>query len=150
MRAEKSARSFLRPRFFLDDVSEDIRKLEHYFIQSALRIPVQIEFHDSGIIPAQGVDLDTYEGPIHQDLEWICWEPVGDESSWRLTYRKIRRQGSMALMGGMDGPTFDHAEELQNCPLVEAPASDRIRAHRALPELVEETGALARSLVRSA
>lgn len=146
MRAEDSARSLfsssIRPRLMLDQVSTDIRKLEEYFLESAPRIPVQIDFHDTGILFEEGEDLDGYTGPICQVVESVAWEPIGE--SWHLTYRKIRRFGVMTPMGGMDGPTFDQADDLEHCPLADAPAMDRIRAHRALPELLQEAGTMLR------
>lgn len=133
-------------RPILDVVSDDIRELEQYFLESGLRTPILIEFHDSGIIPEEGNDLDTCAGRIYLlFVETVAWEPIGGETSWRLTYRKEKRLGIMAPTGGMDGPTFDHSEDMEHCPLVEAPANDRIRAHRALPELLQEAGALARA-----
>jgi hypothetical protein len=133
-------------RLLLDVVSDDIRDLEQYFLDSGLRTPIHLEFHDSGILPDEGNDLDSYAGRMYQlFVETVAWEPIGDETSWRLTYRKEKRLGIMAPMGGMDGPTFDYSEDIEHCPLVDAPASDRIRAHRALPDLLQEAGTLARA-----
>jgi hypothetical protein len=151
MRADESTRSWLRPRrppadgrrFEIDPVSDDIRKLERYFLNSDLRTPLQIEFHESGIIPDRGDDTDG-DGPIHQVVELVAWEPIGDEASWHLTYRKMKWIGTMPPLGGMDGPTFDRSVDLEHCPLVEASPEDRIRAHRALPELLQEAGTMAR------
>lgn len=151
MRADESTRSWIarrrpinRGRLPIDDVSEDIRKLENYFLNSDLRTPLQIEFHESGIIPERGGDTDEVDGPIHQFVELVAWEPIGDESSWHLTYRKTKWLGTMPPLGGMDGPTFDRSIDLEHCPLVDASPEDRLRAHRALPELLQEAGALAR------
>lgn len=146
MRAEDSARSLFsstsRPRLVLDQVSADIRNLEEYFLQAAARIPVQIEFNDTGILFDDTEEMESYTGPICQVVESVAWEPIGE--SWHLTYRKIRRLGVMTPMGGMDGPTFDQSDDLEHCPLADAPAQDRIRAHRALPELLQEAGSMFR------
>ena len=132
-----------RPRLMLDEVSADIRNLEEYFLQAAPRIPVQIEFHDTGILFEGNEDIESYDGPICQVVESVAWEPIGE--TWHLTYRKILRLGVMTPPGGMDGPTFDHSDDLEHCPLADAPALDRIRAHRALPELLQEAGTMLRS-----
>jgi hypothetical protein len=129
-------------RLIIDDVSDDIVELEKYFQRAAVRTPLHIEFHDSGIIPVLGDDLEGYAGPICQFVEAVGWEPIGND--WHLTYRKTKRLGIMPTTGGSDGPTFEHSEDLEHCPLSDAPVGDRIRAHRALPDLLQEAGALAR------
>jgi hypothetical protein len=151
MHAESHTRSWFEAasrarRINLDDVSEDIRKLEQYFLSSALRIPLQIEFHDSGIVSEQFEEFTAGEGLVFQEVESVAWEPLGAEGAWRLTYRRLRRHGVM----GADGPFFRNSEADEHCPLVEASARDRIRGHRALPDLVREAGAVARASLRSA
>jgi hypothetical protein len=148
MQARKSARSLMPSEarklgYLLDDVSADIARLERYFRGSTLRIPLQVEFFDSWILPERESDLDCYAGPIQQVVETVAWEPLGGDSEWHLTYRKTRRLGILDPMG-CDGPLFERSEDVAHCPLVDAPAVDRIRAHRALPDLVQEAGTLAR------
>lgn len=133
-------------RIDLDDVSEDIRRLEVYFLNSALRVPLQVEFYDTGVVSEQLEEFAAGEGLVYQEVESVAWEPVGAEQSWRLTYRRIRRQGVMAA----DGPFFRHSQAVAHGPLVDAPARDRIRGHRALPDLVREAGAVVRASLRSA
>jgi hypothetical protein len=115
----------------LDQISDDIRALEKYLLQSGVRVEAEV------IISEGGVDLTPPGGLVRVEevravktVSAVTWAPTPKGDPWRIYYREYKRHGTGETGTLVWGPP----NELHTWPLIEAPVEVRLR--------VAESGAL--------
>lgn len=129
----------------LDAVSNDIRNIERYLVDSGIRLSACIRIGGSGARTVEPIDvLQNYSGEIYEDDEYLEWGLVSEqENKWRVLWRKTRCHGELELCEGIAiaGPTFNGPSEVLDCrPLIETTVAIRLAAHKHLAALVREVG----------
>jgi hypothetical protein len=98
----------------LDALSSDIKSLEAYLERSAVRMTVSVIFSVSR----------QWNSPRGAPAfgEYLAWDR-GEPDRFRIVYYRLE-------------PGEDYPEQHDRCVLIEAPVEVRVRARRALPDLL--------------
>jgi hypothetical protein len=125
----------------LDAISEDIRSIEKWLLESGVRVEVETVYRNSEYVDdpaAAGSGIDI-AGPFHgrRDISALAWAPSDEGKPWRLLHRQTVHEGTWE-----EGDWWWNETPLSvdSRPLIETPAATRLGLGDALAKLVEEIG----------
>jgi hypothetical protein len=125
----------------LNNISDDIKNVEKWLDSSGVRVTVQVTLHESEVNETpQVLSLagDSEVTDYSQTVETVEWAPMAD-GRWRLLLREACHKWTALELIGVTSDT--KITERQCRPLIEAPASVRLRVLPALAELVKAVAA---------
>jgi hypothetical protein len=127
----------------LDTISADIRNIEKWFDSSGVRLKMQVTLDKSEVscLPHGTIVMDWDAPEVtdnSQTVETVEWAPMAD-GRWRLLYREAFHEWTCLELYAVNG---DRKITDRQCrPLIETPASVRLRVLPALAELVQAVAA---------
>jgi hypothetical protein len=129
----------------LDRISEDIRRLESLLQRAQIPFAVEHRFETGSLEPTEPLfSMENYGGEATRTDEFVSWARVEPSGRWRLMYRREKLTFTLQIVEGMlleEPVPIGEPETEEHRPIIETPVQIRLRAHRALADLVRTIAA---------
>ncbi|MFZ2060336.1 MAG: hypothetical protein WAU82_04955 [Candidatus Binatus sp.] len=125
----------------LNRVSHDVKEFERFLVESAVFERAQYMFVNDSHAIGDPIDAQEYgESAAEEICEYIVWEKLVNSDRWRLMYLRTHRYGWFSVDDMEEVPggfVFeDEPKVIELRPLIETESDVRLRAHEALPNLL--------------
>ena len=118
----------------LDSISNDIKAIEKWLQECQVRVEVEVVYYTSPFCADDPVDLERSVTGT-KTMRALVWAETAEGRTWRIQFREYRAQGALSLT---EGEFLEVPELVSSRPLIEMPASVRLKSVEGLSMLVEK------------